>query len=317
MTTKPHDALFRAAFERPADAAQLFRTLLPVDAIEAIDWDSIAPSPGSFIDDELRDRQTDLLFSVRLAGDDAYLYLLLEHQSTSIKDMPLRMLVYIVRIWERFRRECGAVPLPIVIPVLVCHAPRGWRAPTKLWELIRPDPDTIPSVSALVPNFAILVEDLAGVTDQALHHRVLAEFQKLALWALRCARTPEKWFENFDHWCDTFVKLRLAPNGMEAVRLLLLFIGLVTEEEIYQTIRERLTHHVPETKEIAMTHAERMEQQGLAKGLAKGLRKQLALKFGGVSQEQERRIDVASPEELELYLERVLTAADIESVFST
>jgi len=44
---------------------------------------------GSFVDDELRDRETDLLFTCQTADERPCLfYVLLEHQSTPDKKMP-------------------------------------------------------------------------------------------------------------------------------------------------------------------------------------------------------------------------------------
>jgi len=98
MTNKPHDAVFKAAFELPEHAAELFRAVLPASIVASIAWPSLASEAGSFVDAELADRHSDLLFTVDLLGGRAFLYLVLQHQSASDPDMPLRMLVYQVRI---------------------------------------------------------------------------------------------------------------------------------------------------------------------------------------------------------------------------
>src|SRR4051812_38544168 len=93
MTSRPHDALFRSAFESPEAAAALLRELLPVPVRDAITWDTLHRESGSFIDVALADRHSDLLFSARLRAGrgkaKALLYLLLEHQSTADPTMPL------------------------------------------------------------------------------------------------------------------------------------------------------------------------------------------------------------------------------------
>jgi predicted transposase YdaD len=59
-------------------------------------------------------------------------------------------------------------------------------------------------------------------------------------------------------------------------------------------------------------------EEGRAEGHEKGqralLRKQLALKFGELTTEQEARVEAAQPEELERYAERLLTAGGIDAV---
>lgn len=55
---------------------------------------------GSVVDAELRESQSDLLFSARLhGGEPVLLYLLLEHQSTVDRWMVLRMLQYVAEVY--------------------------------------------------------------------------------------------------------------------------------------------------------------------------------------------------------------------------
>jgi predicted transposase YdaD len=48
-----------------------------------LDLESLRLMPGSFVDDELRSRHTDLLFSVTFRGRPALIYVLFEHQRHS------------------------------------------------------------------------------------------------------------------------------------------------------------------------------------------------------------------------------------------
>lgn len=142
MTDSPHDALFKAAFETPLHAAGMFRAALPRALGDAVAWDTIAALPGSFVDPELADRHTDLLFAATLSERPVLLYLLLEHQSSNDRAMPLRMLVYLVRIWERHCKDpkhAGA-SLPTIIPVVVSHAPGGWTSPRHFHAMFDPVP---------------------------------------------------------------------------------------------------------------------------------------------------------------------------------
>src|SRR5262245_41307803 len=100
MTTNtPHDAIFKAAFENPAQAAGELRAVLPPEIVERIDWRTLTLAPGTFIDAELAERRSDLLFSAKLDRDDVFIYLLFEHQSQSDRWLVLRMLIYVTRIW--------------------------------------------------------------------------------------------------------------------------------------------------------------------------------------------------------------------------
>jgi predicted transposase YdaD len=319
MTDKPHDALFKAAFEKPEHAAGIFRSLLPAPVVEAIDWGTIARESGSFIDPDLADRQSDLLFSVEVQGGRALLYLLLEHQSTNDPDMLLRMLIYIARVLERFRKEHPRDPLPVIVPAVISHAPGGWMAPRTFHEMFEPNPATVPGLAELVPSFSVLVEDLAHLGNDDIKARALAVFPSLALWALRDARDAERFLANFHHWGAAFAEAARTPHGVAALAQLIRYIALVCDELHLDAFRAKIREQAPEAEQAAMTIAEQMRREGEATGLVKGQRlmliKQIRLKFKDISAEHEKVISEATPEQLDLWVERVLTAATIEDVF--
>jgi predicted transposase/invertase (TIGR01784 family) len=229
VTYKPHDALFKAAFGSPVHASEFFRGLLPDSLTSAIEWDSLQLEPGSFIDPELADHHSDLLFSARTGDERVLLYLLLEHQSRNDQQMPYRLHMYISRIWDRHISQFG-VPLPLIIPVVVSHAPEGWTAPVRLHDLIRPPPASFAAVSELVPGFTMLVEDLAHLSNEELKARSLAVFPKLALWTLRDARDSHRLLSNLEHWMNEFKEALQTSSGIEAMSRILRYIALVCED---------------------------------------------------------------------------------------
>ena len=77
MTNRPHDALFKAVFGQAEHARDLFLNTLPKSVCSALAWETLALEPGSFVDEKLEDCHSDLLFSIRLDGALAYIYLLL------------------------------------------------------------------------------------------------------------------------------------------------------------------------------------------------------------------------------------------------
>jgi predicted transposase/invertase (TIGR01784 family) len=110
----PHDALFKAAFGQPDLARSELELLLPVEVRVHLDLATLEVCPGSFVDEELRHTHTDLLYRMRTrCGGDALVYVLMEHQSTFDARMPLRLLRYMVRVWEQWERDHptgGAAP---------------------------------------------------------------------------------------------------------------------------------------------------------------------------------------------------------------
>jgi hypothetical protein len=112
--------------------------------------------------------------------------------------MPIRILEYVVRVWHRFGQEHPHEPRPVVIPVVLSHVPRGWSDATSLWDLVAPHPESIAGLADLVPKFRIVVQDLSAWTNEDIRTRVLADFPRLALWALRDARDAPRLLKNLE-----------------------------------------------------------------------------------------------------------------------
>ena len=59
MTVRPHDALFRSAFEDPEHASAELRHVLPEALAVALDWSTLRTEPGAYVDSQLADRYSD------------------------------------------------------------------------------------------------------------------------------------------------------------------------------------------------------------------------------------------------------------------
>ena len=78
MKDTPHDKLFMWAFGNPHNAAAEIRCVAPPALVAQMDFASLTPVPGSFRDVVLADSSSDLLFSLRIAGRNALVYVLFE-----------------------------------------------------------------------------------------------------------------------------------------------------------------------------------------------------------------------------------------------
>ena len=326
MTARPHDALFKSAFETPAEAAALLRELLPAALRELIAWDTLHGEPGSFVDPALADHHIDLLFSAWLRTNAAELvHVLLEHQSTADPAMPLRTLSYRTRVWNRCRKERPDAWLPPVLAVLVSHAPGGWTTSRSLDELFDPSVRAIPGLAASIPQSPLIIDDLAHLSNEDLQARSLAAFQKLALWLLRDARAPRRLLDNFDAWIVTFAEAERAPAGIYATATLLTYMFRVIDPVHHDQLRAKIHQLGPHAEETAMTIAEQWHEECREEGIAKGreegriaaLRSLLSSKFGSQALDAtyEAHLHAATPAAVDHYLQRVLGADSLAAVF--
>jgi Putative transposase, YhgA-like/Domain of unknown function (DUF4351) len=125
---------------------ELIRGFLSGDWIERLDFSTLEKIGNTFVSDDLRERHSDVIWRLRLKGEEAdwvYLYLLLEFQSTSDPFMAVRLLTYVGLLLEDVIRKERLKPgdrLPAVLPVVLHNAKSRWRAPLRLETLFIPVP---------------------------------------------------------------------------------------------------------------------------------------------------------------------------------
>ncbi len=180
MATSIHDALFKATFSQVEHAAGEFQAILPPALAACIDFATLTLCPGNFVDPDLRQRYTDLLFSAEIAGKKALLYVLFEHQSSVDPLMLFRLLAYMVRIWEaHLRSEPEAKRLPAIIPVVLHHSNSGWTAKVAFEELLDVDATMLAEIAPYVPHFRCVLDDLGGEREEALRARTMSALGRL------------------------------------------------------------------------------------------------------------------------------------------
>ncbi len=136
----PHDTFFKKMLSQKAVAVDFFKEHLPKPLQKQLHWDTLAVAKGSFVDDELKASACDILYTIKLYKNDAYLYTLLEHQSQPDSMMAFRMLKYIVSIMASHLEGQGKMgkkkPLPLVIPLVFYAGKRKYPYSTDVRDLI-------------------------------------------------------------------------------------------------------------------------------------------------------------------------------------
>jgi predicted transposase YdaD len=90
-----HDRSYKLLFSHPEMVADLLRGFVREDWVQQIDFDSLEKVSGTYVADDLREREDDVIWRVRWGQDWLYVYLLIEFQSTVDRYMAVRILVYL------------------------------------------------------------------------------------------------------------------------------------------------------------------------------------------------------------------------------
>ena len=327
MSTTPHDSLFKAIFSRLEHAASVLRAVLPPRIAARIDFGALVLVPGSFIDEDLAASHTDLLFSATFSGHPLLIYVLFEHQSTFDPWMPLRLLRYMLRIWDAYRAAHPQTRcIPLILPVVLHHSARGWQGTVAFEDLFDVDPDTLSVFAPYIPGFRFILEDISFETDEALRTRAMTALARLALWCLRHAREPDELLESFFAWTELVREVLRAPNGGAAFALVLEYILTVSDRPPEEVLPRLFAATGAEIREEIVSTADMLREEGRLKGWLEGrtegrtegqrsmLLKLLAIRFGDLPEAALRRVQEADTLHLDSWAERVLTAASLPEV---
>ena len=102
-TSTPHDAVFKQ-FLTQADTARDFLAIhLPPALRQRCDLDTLQLESASFIEESLRAWYSDVLWSLKTASGEGYIYVVIEHQSSPDAQMAFRLMPVIqnCRWWCR------------------------------------------------------------------------------------------------------------------------------------------------------------------------------------------------------------------------
>jgi predicted transposase YdaD len=331
MPVNVHDLLFRATFSQVEHAASILRLLLPPALVARIDWSTLTLRPGSFVDEALAERFTDLLFSVMHGGRRALVYLVFEHQSSSEPLMALRMLRYEVRIWDAWLKENPhARRIPAILPVVLHHSLEGWTATVAFEALLDVDEELLAVIAPYVPRFHFILDDISAASDEDLRGRAMTALGRLVLWCFRHARTPEEFVRRIGEWVDLVREVRRAPNGAAALKTIYRYMMVVTERYRPEELTGLLGKALGEEGKAEMASvADQLREEGERKGLARGVvegrlegRRELVLKllrarFGELPEVAVARVNAADVVQLDLWAERVLSASTLADVLES
>ena len=314
LPTAPHDSLFRALVSNPRRAAALLREHLPGDMAALIDFQHPPePQEGSFVDGTGAKTQCDALFRVRLkGGQDARVYVLLEHKSKVDPATPLQVAKYMLNIWARELEETrGAGKLPMILPVVFYHGSGAWTAPLSLAEMI----EVPEGVDDPLRGFTYGLRDLGRIDPLHLSRQpeVLA-----GLMALRFA-----YAETIPP--DLLDLVTGGPvDGSEFEGHLLQYIIQIFNMEqsalVASLQRTRPQHWETLMGTVAQEWMEQGKTAGIAEGKAEGKAEaflRLArLKFGTIPDARVAQVCAAQQDQLDAWLDALILAEDLDAVFA-
>ncbi len=131
-----HDKFVRTVMADRRVACEFFTIHLPIEIRQVIDLSNLKLQPRSHIDDMRNESTVDILYETTIAGQEGYLYLLIEHQSTPDELMAFRMLKYTFDIIAQHLKITKKKTIPLIYPMVIYHADRPYPYSTDIKDIV-------------------------------------------------------------------------------------------------------------------------------------------------------------------------------------
>lgn len=317
-----HDNSYKLLFSHPEMVTDLLKGFVKEAWVEQCDFTTLEKVSGSYVSDDLRDREDDLIWRIRWGDDWLYVYLLLEFQSTVDHFMAVRIFGYLALLYQDLIRTQNLKTqdlLPPVLPIVLYNGERRWQAPLQLNQLIQPAPVGLekyrPQVCYLLLDEGRFNQDelrslnnLVAALFQLENSRTEQEIQSVLVRLIDWLKDPKQTSlrRAFTVWFNRVLLPAKASNTH--------FTELNDLNEVHTMLAERV-------KQWTREWLQEGRQEGLQAGRQEEATKLFLLllesKFGAVSQRLQEKVRTASPELIEAWTKQIFQVKSPEDLLES
>ena len=192
--TNPHDKFFKESFTNKEIATDFIKGSFPKELVDNLDLSSLDLDNNSYIDEELKDYYSDLVYNCSYKDMKIKISILFEHKSF-VPDYPfLQLLKYIIKIWDfNIKQKEKLIP---VIPLIFYHGKEKWEY--KKINRYFTGIDNI--LEKYIPAFDYLLMDLSKYDNEDIKERIFKnEFLKISLLIFKNIYDEEKLKKNLEN----------------------------------------------------------------------------------------------------------------------
>jgi hypothetical protein len=289
-----HDNSYKLLFSNAAMVEDLLRGFVHEEWVQALDFSSLEKVGGEYVSDDLRHRESDLIWRLRWGTERwLYVYLLLEFQSTVDPFMALRLMVYVGLLWQDLLRQKVLTPsgrLPPVLPLVLYNGDTPWRAARDVSELVEEIPGGLEQYRPKLRHFLLDEQRIADAELEPLKNMAAALFRlgkdRGAEDFLRVIGALAEWLSDpamaelhraFRVWVQAYLQERL--GGVD-----------LPEFESLMEVKSMLSQSVvPWTERWKQEGVEKTRREDLL-ALQEILLRNIESRFGGIPDAVRRRI---------------------------
>jgi predicted transposase/invertase (TIGR01784 family) len=150
----PHDKFFKESFSRKDIAQSFLQEYLPSDLCNQFNFKSLEIIKDTYIDKELTEHFSDIVYRIKILGKSTFIYLLFEHKSYRDNLIGFQLLRNMVKIWEQYlKQHKKSKMLPIIVPMVIYQGRKTWSGTHLMRRLFY----KIKGTSEYIPDFQVLL----------------------------------------------------------------------------------------------------------------------------------------------------------------
>jgi len=266
----PHDSLVKKALENLLTARELLEEYLPDHIKDMLDFSTIKAEKESFVEDSLKKRLSDVIFSIKTKNnDDAFVLSIIEHQSTPDYWITFRIMKYSLLLLERYQKN--KKKLPVIIPVVLYNGKDKYDAPRDFWDLF----DNPNLAKETMTKYRLIDLQSADSKEINYEHHI-----SLLLHAMKHIHDKDilRMVNELMTLCRKAILLDKEQNYVHLIQILC-YIDSKIRVEQREDLEKVITKNLPQEDEgkIMRTVADYYIEQGEARGLARGMKKKAIL----------------------------------------
>jgi predicted transposase/invertase (TIGR01784 family) len=256
---KDYDSAYKYLFSNKRIFHQFLTQFIDESFTRKIRLEDIEQVDRSFVSDEFLQRESDIIYKVKLEVREVYIYVLLEFQSTVDKSIPVRMLLYILQLYDQLYRNSRKGKLPAVFPILLYNGSEKWTVGRDLATLIE---QSIPG--KYIPSFHYY-----AVIEREVPDKVLKRVKGLVSAIIYLEKQGDE--AALGQAIETVIEL-IREEQPEQLRMFSTWVNRMFGKVLSEEDAERITE-LTEVKSMLAQLAENIEKRGIKLGEERGVNK--------------------------------------------
>jgi predicted transposase/invertase (TIGR01784 family) len=290
-----HDELFKKVMSEPVAAREFLEYYLPASFKSKINLNSVKIEKESFVTENLRKRLSDVVYSVSLKqnidgknstdstteranNDKAYVYVLIEHQSSSDYWIAFRLWQYMLLLCERHKdanknnqpksnaTSAKYNKLPLICPIVVYANDKPYNAPRSFWGLF----EDSKTAKEMMGDEYLLV-DLQKQSDDEIEQKKHLGMMEYMLKHIKARDILNLWQSLLEKF-ESSIEID-KENGYIYIKWLLWYSDAKVSEDKQVELAKIIASYLKKEDQegLMRTIADKYIDEGVQKGMVQGM----------------------------------------------